>query len=244
MRTDTKPKIQPPEKPKHRSMRVLSASREIVPYFLQGDPDKINNMIDAGRMNDLFSDEDIIAVGVGHLRMRSHMDFETQHGEVLDTFVNKILWVFWAMGQITNDDVTEKPEIITENGVTETPYGKMYGSLQRNIAECMAFIMSQFGQIVGVNDKGFDYEPITEADIYDLLDTASLMNVEEDTDLPAFFEIISIAGLRPPDDKEQVETPGDDDSKNLASQTSAGRSTRGSKRPVNSSVKPNKAKPI
>lgn len=243
MRTDTKPKMQPPDKPKHRNMRVLSASREIVPYFLQGDPDKINAMIDAGKMNDLFDDEDIIAVGVGHLKMRSHMEFETRHGEVLDTFVNKILWLFWAMGQIADDKVTEKPEIVTIEGVTDTPYGKMYGSLQRNIAQCMCFVLSQFGQIVGVGEKGFDFEPIGEDEIYDLLDPASLMNVEENTDLPAFFEIISIAGLRPPDDGKRPETAEDDDSKNSASPISGGRSTNASRRRGNSSGRQSKAKP-
>lgn len=204
----------------------------------------IDSMIDAGKMDELFTAEDIIAVGVGHLKMRSHLDFETQHGEVLDSFVNKILWVFWAMGQMADDNITEKPKIVTENGVTETPYGKMYGSLQRNIAECMAFLMSQFGQIVGVNADGtYVYEPISEADIYDLLDASSLMDVDDDTDLPAFFEIISLAGLRPPDDTQGAEATTDDDSKNSTSPTSEEPSTKGSRRQGNLRGKPSRVKP-
>jgi hypothetical protein len=222
---------------------VLSASREIIPYFVQGDSDYIDRTIDAGKMFELFEDQSIIALGVGHLPLRSYLDFETQYGELLDAYVNKILWVFYAMGQIANENipVDQKPELKIVDGVTTTPYGPMYGSLQKNVAEAMAFLLVQFGRIVGTNADGtYQFESMNQNDIYELLDVASLMSVDEGSTGPAFFDLINIAGLTPVVEGDES-TEKDDGPKNLVSLIKGEPSTTGSKRQGSSRSKPNKA---
>lgn len=210
----------PPEKPKHRSMRVLAASRLVVPFFISGDQEVINNAIDAGKMDTLFADESVIAVGVGHLKLSAHLDYELGTGDVLEVAVNKVLWMFWAMGQLADPAVKDedKPDITEVEGAITTPYGKMYGSLHRNIAELTAFIMSRYGQITGVKpDKTYEFIPITENEILDLLDSSSLMYIEDGADTPMFFEVIALAGLRPVTDVDVQDLAKEDDQKNLVS---------------------------
>lgn len=245
MRTTERTKLQPPNKPKHRSLAVLSRSKEVVPYFLQGDHDYIESMVEKKKIAELFEDDSVFAVGIGHISLRSYLDYEQERGEVLDTAVNRILWVFWALGQMADDSVTEKPDLRVENNVTSTPFGDMVGSLQRNVADVMVFLMTQMGRIVGINaDGSYIFAPVQESDLLDLLDAQSLMEITENSTMPTFFEILALTGLHEPAATKVAETVAEDDEpKNSTSESKEGPSTRGSRPRGNSSARPSRAKP-
>lgn len=233
--------LTPPTNPRVRTLHDVSATLEVIPYFLEGDHEIIAEATAQGKLKDLYGDDQFYAVAVGHLKLRHYLDYERVHGVPIDMFVNRLLWMFWAMTKIANPkiDDTPTPELKEVDGGLETPFGPMIGSIAFNLAEFFGWVLSRYGQIVGVNEDGsFIYASVEPVEIIDMLDPSSLLKLDEDG-TPLFFEILALTGLyNPKDTKKPVtpdaeeEKPQDDGQGNTTSPNSAGGSTRRPKPPA------------
>lgn len=232
---------EPPVPPKMRSLADVKKGYNVIPYLIEGDPEK-----------DILDDDNFV-VALAPLKFRAYANYETMYGESIDTTVSKILFVFSKVFQafaevrkeaeeaLKNAKKKKLPEIELDadgNPVTDeknkekdgiakddfgriiTPYGPLSGSLQRNVGELCAFILSQKGQIVGKHPDGtYDYEEVSIDDIAERLDPTMLMDVvEEKSGKSIFFEILEVSGLWHPEvvadnmaDNKEIE---DDELKN------------------------------
>lgn len=203
-------KPKPPTQPRVRVLHDVSASLEVVPYFLEGEGDIIEEARRIGRIHELLEDPSFFAVGVGHLKLRHYLDYERVYGEPLDNAVNKLLWVFWALNKQINPKMDEMdvPEIKAKDGKIETPFGDLVGSLQYNLADLLGFALSRLGRIIGKEtDTTYKFEPVEPAEVIDLLDANSLMKVDEEDNTPLFFEILELTGLYNPKLAKAVPAP-------------------------------------
>lgn len=196
-------KPQPPAKPKFRSLNDLSRSIKIVPYFLAGDPEIIASHIKDHKENELYQRDDVFAVGVGMLKFRHYLNYENIHGETLDQTANKVMYVFYALSKQINPNIDDRemPELIVdeEKRITQTPFGPMYGSIEKNGTLLLTFLLTQFGRIVGVNGSGdFELEEISEDDVIDLLDPNAIFNVDPVDGKSIFMDILEVTGLYDP----------------------------------------------
>ena len=183
-----------PEKPAFRSLKSSAKAVKIIPYLIDGD-------------NPELLHEDNLVVALGPLKYRSYLHYENTHDESLDVTVSKLLFAIrseYAVSSnemVTNELGEKVPYTIEydEKGGVKTPYGPLSGSLERNMAELVAFILSQYGRVVEDNGDGtYEYEPITKQDILNNLDAKAVATVDEDgTSL--FLEILEVSGVWQPD---------------------------------------------
>lgn len=232
----SKSQLKPPLNPRVRTLHDVSATLDVIPYFLEGDHEIIAEATAQGKLKDLYDDDAFFAVAVGHLKLKHYLEYERIHGAPIEMVVNRLLWVFWAFSKIANPKMDDQPmpEIKEENGVLTTPFGPMVGSIALNLAEFFGWVLSRYGQIVGLNEDGtFKYEAVEPVEIIDMLDPASLLKTDDEGN-PLFFEILSLTGLYNPKDvkkpaepeAEQEAQPQDDGQGNTTSPNSAGGSTR------------------
>lgn len=239
----TKKTLVPPAKPKHRVINNLKRMTKVMPYFLAGDPDIIANYMAEGRIAELIDMEDVYAVGVGPLKAMNYINYEGSNGETLDQVANKLMYCFYAVHKMLNpeSDDNPKPELVTdeEHNTISTPYGVIYGSMEKNALLLLAFLMSQYGRIVGVLPNGnFEYEPVTEDDLLSMLDPTAIFAMDEDK--PLFLDILELTHLFDPTQAEsKLKSDGavtDDELKNSASQNAEGSSTKRPSRRKSTSV--------
>jgi hypothetical protein len=203
MADSKKPKATPPPKPKYRAVNDLSKSIKMAPYFLVGDPEVIREHIESHRENELYERDDIFAVAVGMLKFKHYLNYENVHAETLDQTANKVMYVFYAMSKRLNPDIDERPvpELIIDevSRVTQTPFGPMYGSLEKNGTLLLIFLLTQFGRIVGVNGNGeYDLEDVSEDEIIELLDPGALFTIDDADGKSTFLDVLEITGLYDP----------------------------------------------
>lgn len=209
--------IQMPDKPKFRSLSNIAKDIQETPWFIKGEPEFDK---ETGAMLIDFDNPDVIALGVGNLTLRHMMTFESIYDESIETTVNKILFVFYALNKAINPGIDrhEVPMLeIDDRGNTLTPLGPMKGSLERNIVEVCTFILSCYGKIAGQKQNGeYVYELFSQSDVVDTIRGNMFLTPFEDGMLP-FMEIFERAGLWSPDDikksltKTQEITPEEDD---------------------------------
>ena len=189
-----------PEKPKFRSLSSISKDSIETPWFIKGEPrfDEIT-----GNMIIDYDDPNVIALGVGNLTLRQMMTFESIYEESIETSVNKILYVFYALNKALNPDLdnNEVPMLeIDDRGRTITPLGVMNHSFERSIVEICSYILSCYGRIIGQNADGtYEYSLFTQSDVVDTIKGSVFTTPFDDGMLP-FMEIFERAGLWAPED--------------------------------------------
>jgi hypothetical protein len=206
MRTSTQPKpgIKLPDKPKFRSLVNKSAANYQLAYVLERNSEN-PEVLDYA--------EDFV-VGLGHLKYRSLQTFAAIYGENLQVAVSKCIWFLFAahinstaFAPKDKDNVEELykqfdltvNERINAKGQVEyyynTPYGELVGDPQDYIIRIAVFILCQYGRITDASGDGtFDYVPVTEDQIFSILDPQMLFDMDEDG-TPYLLEIFEIAGL-------------------------------------------------
>lgn len=214
--------IQQPVPPVPRTARNMARAVNIIPYWLEGDPD----LKDAdGRVD--YTSEGQFAVAVGPLKYRHYLNYINIHGEALDNTVNKILFVFTAMSQMSNPALKPEDRMKVETdefGRVKTPFGSLQGNLEQQMLELAAFIMAQHGRIVGADDSGkFSYEGITPDAIIDHMDLGAITDVGDDSNM-LFFEILELSNvwnpkevIRTAQENQEADEKADDELKNSPS---------------------------
>lgn len=208
-----------PVPPVPRTARNMAKATNIVPYWLEGDPDLKDS---AGQVD--YLSEGQYAVAVGPLKYRHYLNYINIHGEALDNTVNKILFVFTAMSQMSNPNLKPEDRMqieSDEHGRVKTPFGVMHGNLEQTMVELAAFIMGQHGRIVGVEESGkFKYEGITPDQVIDHMDLGSITDVAEDSNM-LFFEILELSNvwnpkevIRSAQEQQDAQQAADDELKN------------------------------
>lgn len=193
----TKPKI---VQPKARNLSEAADNIKVIPYTIHTN--RTQAEIDENPGFDF--DKDTV-VGVGPLKYKSLLQYENTYGEPIDNVVGRIVWVYLQQLAMINaiiqkveyKDDEPKPMLeMDEFKNIKTPYGTLYGSLEKNVNEICSFIMSQYGCINSEAGHGeFTFEAIPQTVIEDLLSPKSLMEIQEDVGYPIFFEIFEAARL-------------------------------------------------
>lgn len=163
------------------------------------------------KYEELFANKEVVGVGVGALKYKHYLEYETMYGESLELAALRLIYVYWAMSKKVNPklDDAPMPQIeIKENGaLIETPFGDMRGSLNKNGMELLAFLLTRWGRIVGVTaDSEFIYEPITLEDVYELADPDILLRLDDGENLPALMELLTLTGLYKEDTAAPIKT--------------------------------------
>jgi hypothetical protein len=192
--------IQLPDKPKFRTLSTIANDILETPWFIKGQP-KFDK--DTGAMIIDFNNPKVIAVGVGNLTLRHMMTYESIYDESIETSVNKILYVFYALNKSINPEIDSHavPFLeMDEYGNTVTPLGLMKGSFEKNIVEVCSFILSCYGRITGQKSNGeYQYDVFSQSDVVDTIRGNVFIIPFEDGMMP-FMEIFERAGLWSPDD--------------------------------------------
>lgn len=176
-----------PDKPKFRSLASTAKAIRVVPYIIDGDPDK-----------GLFHEENFV-VALGPLKYRSYANYENMFSESLDNAVSKVLYVMSVVYRTVSDE-KDTPKLETDElNRIKTPYGLMHGSLERNMVDLSAYILSQYGTIKEDRGDGlYEYEPVTMDDIIDNMDAGAITRIDEADGQSLFFEILEVSGVWKP----------------------------------------------
>lgn len=212
-------KLSVPEKPKGKSLADLDEA--LSQYPVEVAPD--------------------FHVAIRQLTARDLMAFERRFKCTVDAFFFKLVNVisysqFKTLEQQAFNE--EQKAIIAEqikiSGVSydedtntyTTPTGKLEGSVDLNMLNVLAFILSRIGRIVCddngefVKDDDGDYEvrPVTEDMILDNLSGSVLGKVSDDANSTVFWEIMKITRAFVPAEPMAVEEPQDDEAGNSPSE--------------------------
>lgn len=225
--TYTKQAVQPPQRPKFRSLKTLAKSVKFLPYLVDGDLDGIDATNEQEVAKALADDKNFFVL-VAPLKYKAYLTYENTYGEGLATVANRILYCLAASYQILRSDDEDSITLEQDElGAVITPYGKMYGTLERNMVDLALYIMTQHGRIVGVQDDGtYLCKHVTREEIIDLLDPRAILKIDKENDsiyTSLFMEILEISGVWMPDEiQNQLEKEGeeveDDGLKNLVEQ--------------------------
>lgn len=218
-------KLKAPERPQYRSLATAAKNVRIIPYFIAGDPEIISAYMDQKppklkELVEMQGENEVLCVALRRINSRDYLDYENRYGRSINAAVNAVLFVFYVGAKLLKPDMDENPmpkvDFNDDTKIFDTPYGKMYGSLEKNVFELMAFLLSRTGRIIGIDKGGqYDYDPTDEDQIFDHLDPRSFSTFYEDGK-SAFFDILEIAGVYDPEETEKrvragepVTTPAD-----------------------------------
>lgn len=219
----------PPVRPTPKTFRTLAKKVETkIPYILEGD-----NEVPWGEGN--------FTVLLAPLKAKHHIEYERNFGVSLDQTVGQILSVVSMQNRyMTNIDrqtyKNDTGEVVTESdeayvarlealkpsqddfGNYLTPFGKMINSVDFNMLQLVAYILSVHGRVVDKDAHGYVLEPVTQDEVLEYLDKSSLIYMDEDGS--PFDEILTVSGLYNMEmaKEELVENKelSDDDLKNSA----------------------------
>lgn len=181
----------PPTKPKQRNLAKIAKALVQIPYIIEADENDKNNVLA----------EHTFAVLLRPLKYGSYIKYEEQNSCSIDETVSKIMWILSAAYQHLNPDLKEEDRIKIdkdEYGAIVTPFGPLFGSVQRNTVELAAFILSEGGRIVGIDPETNKYitVPVDPAEIIERLDPSAIMENDAETNSePIFMEILSVSNV-------------------------------------------------
>jgi len=194
------PKPQPPTKPRYRKLHNIAVATKVQPWFLAGEAEFIDDCMEKSSYETLFSDTSVVGVGVGSLTFKHYLEYENMYNEALETAAFRLMYIYWAFSKEVNPKIDEAPmpqlEILEEGRIVKTPFGEMRGSLQKNGMELLAFLLTRWGRIVGVDsDNEFIYEPISMEEIYELCSPDVLLRLDDGQTVPPLMELLTLTGL-------------------------------------------------
>lgn len=199
--------VKPPPPPTTKSAKYLATGLKRQPYVLSGYvPRNEDGSIDFENVD--FDDQDVCIVLAGGMKGGHMMDYINIYNEEFETTVNKIMFYFAVVNEakVARDENREPHEAFIpkydEYGRFITPFGNWRtGSLVAEMLELASFLLSRYGRIVGVDEKGkFELEPITQREVLDAIDYDSLIRVYGDNADPeaqeqVFFELLTVSNL-------------------------------------------------
>jgi hypothetical protein len=192
-----------------------------MPYLIDGYVDE-----EGGR--GLLHEENLV-VALAPLKYRSYLNYENRNGETLDVSVSKIIYICSAMfNALAGKEDAIKIEK-DEFDRIKTPFGLMYGSLERNVVDVCTFILSQYGRITVDNGDGtYEYEPVTQEELMDCLDNGGNIFMEPDENgVPLLMEVFSLSGVYSVDEALASQEVGvEDEPKNSPSKKGASLTTK------------------
>lgn len=211
----------PPQKPKFRSLKKVAKNIQVMPYLIDG-------YVDEEGERPLLHPENVV-VALAPLKYRSYLVYENRNGETLDVSVSKIIYIVSAMfNALAGKEDAVKIEKDEFDRII-TPFGTMYGSLERNVVDICTFILSQYGRIIKDNGDGtYEYEGITQEELLDCLDNSGNIFMEPDENgVPLLMEVFSMSGVYSMDEAISAQEDGvDDGPKNSASKKGGGVTTK------------------
>lgn len=139
------------------------------------------------------------AVLLKPIKHKHTLQYYANHAEAIDNALMKIIMVTENMIQVQSGvkDIEPFPENPTMGCIEVPGLGPMYGPLNLNQTELVAFILSCHGKIVGQHPSGeFLLEEITEDELMDLIPHNFInTEIDPDTGMTVFDEVLTVSTL-------------------------------------------------
>lgn len=224
-----------PRQPKSRGLRLLGKKLNPgIPYVIAGQLDeeyiitKKDGSLDIAVGN---LPKDVFCILLAPLYARHYQDYELNYNQSIDSAVGKILYIVGKEAAVNrlllSNDINQiedeseedykirvrelievtKPKMKDEimGMIYETPFGDMYGSIDKNVLELALYVLSAHGRIIGKKENGdYDLREITPQDIDGILDPNILKESIDGENI--FNEILNVSNLFNTDElREELE---------------------------------------
>lgn len=174
-----------------------------------------------------YAHNDVFALG--RLTGNHYAAFERTFGRSLDKFQSQWLAaVLYETGKRTQEDISDVT-YDEDTNTYHTPAGKLVGSVELNMLQCLAFLFSCFGRVVAEDEDGeFAIEKLSQEEVMDyidlnLLDSAAIVDGDEQSFV---WRVLGTARGFSVYADGPVDDPQDDDQKNSTPESENSPSTK------------------